>query len=47
LVRAHGWSIAAQRREVRTLFTVSVRGEDVVRDSDDVKSAEPSEVRVA
>lgn len=47
LVRAHGWSIAAQRRDVRTLFTVSVRGEDVVRDSDDVKSAEPSEVRVA
>jgi signal transduction histidine kinase len=47
LVRAHGWSIAAQRREVRTLFTVSVRGEDVVRDSDDAKSAEPSEVRVA
>lgn len=47
LVRAHGWSIAAQRRDVRTLFTVSVRGEDVVRDSDDVKSSEPSEVRVA
>jgi signal transduction histidine kinase len=32
LVRAHAWSIAAQRLDGRTLFVVSVRSEDIVRD---------------
>jgi signal transduction histidine kinase len=30
LVRAHGWSISASRRDGRTIFAVVVRGEDVV-----------------
>ncbi|HEV8547953.1 MAG TPA: ATP-binding protein [Polyangiaceae bacterium] len=33
LVRAHGWSISAARRESRTVFAVAVRAEDIVRDS--------------
>jgi signal transduction histidine kinase len=32
LVRAHAWSIGAQRRDSRTIFTVVVRSEDIVRD---------------
>jgi signal transduction histidine kinase len=49
LVRAHGWSIAAVRRESRTVFAVSIRTEDIVRDS--APEARPrdsqDEVRVA
>lgn len=30
LVRAHGWNIAAQRRDNRTLFVIRVRAEDLV-----------------
>jgi signal transduction histidine kinase len=33
LVRAHGWNVAGGRRDSRTVFTVSVRQEDIVRDS--------------
>jgi signal transduction histidine kinase len=33
LVRAHAWSIAAQRRGERTTFVVKVRSEDIVRDA--------------
>jgi signal transduction histidine kinase len=33
LVRAHGWTIAAQRREGRTVFAIAVRGEDILRDA--------------
>jgi signal transduction histidine kinase len=32
LVRAHAWSIAAQRQGGRTMFVVTVRSEDIVRD---------------
>lgn len=32
IVRAHAWSISARRNEARTLFTVTVRPEDIVRD---------------
>ena len=33
LVRAHGWNVAGARRDSRTVFTVTVRQEDIVRDS--------------
>jgi signal transduction histidine kinase len=33
LVRAHGWNVAGARRDSRTVFTVSVRYEDIVHDS--------------
>ena len=33
LVRAHGWSIAAARRDARTVFSVLIRAEDIVRDA--------------
>ncbi len=33
LVRAHGWSITAQRREGRTYFAIAVRSEDIVSDA--------------
>jgi len=32
LVRAHGWSIAAARRDARTVFSITIRAEDIVRD---------------
>jgi signal transduction histidine kinase len=50
LVRAHGWSIAAQRRDARTVFAVIVRAEDVVRDGpkgDGGRQDTESEKRVA
>jgi signal transduction histidine kinase len=50
LVRAHGWSIAAQRRDARTVFAVIVRAEDVVRDGpkgDGGRQDAESEKRVA
>jgi signal transduction histidine kinase len=50
LVRAHGWSIAAQRRDARTMFAVTVRAEDVVRDGpkgDGERHDAESEKRVA
>jgi len=50
LVRAHGWTITAQRRDARTVFVVIVRNEDVVRDGSraiDGDRDSVSEVRVA
>jgi signal transduction histidine kinase len=50
LVRAHGWSITAQRRDARTVFAVIVRAEDVVRDEpkgDGERQGAQSEMRVA
>jgi signal transduction histidine kinase len=50
LVRAHGWSIAAQRRDARTVFAVIVRAEDIVRDGprdDGERHDAESEKRVA
>jgi signal transduction histidine kinase len=47
LVRAHGWNVAGARRDSRTVFTVSVRYEDIVRDSVSPKRAGTSEARVA
>jgi signal transduction histidine kinase len=44
LVRTHGWSIVAQRREGRTLFVVSVREDDIMRDGE---LRESDEARVA
>jgi two-component system, NtrC family, sensor histidine kinase HydH len=31
LVRAHGWNIAAQRRDSRTAFVIAIRKEDIVQ----------------
>jgi signal transduction histidine kinase len=48
LVRAHGWNVAAARRDSRTVFTVSVRYEDIVHDSASPKPRRgTSEARVA
>jgi signal transduction histidine kinase len=49
LVRAHGWSIAAARRESRTVFAITIRAEDIVRDTGpDTRARDSaSEVRVA
>jgi signal transduction histidine kinase len=44
LVRTHGWSIAAQRREGRTWFVVSIREDDILRDGE---LRESGEARVA
>jgi len=42
LVRAHGWSIEATRREMRTVFTVSVPANDVSIDREqDTAKAQP------
>jgi len=30
LVRSHGWSITAQRRDNRTMFLIAIRAEDVI-----------------
>ena len=46
LVRTHGWSITAQRRDGRTVFTVSVRADDIVADGEARSSADGS-ARVA
>jgi signal transduction histidine kinase len=48
LVRAHGWSIAAQRRDAHTVFAIAVRGEDILRDvAQDAQRRDGGEVRVA
>jgi signal transduction histidine kinase len=47
LVRTHGWSIAAQRRDSRTVFSVTVRAEDIVRDSEPHEARNGDEARVA
>jgi signal transduction histidine kinase len=47
LVRAHGWNVAGARRDSRTVFTVSVRYEDIVRDSVSPKRPGAPEARVA
>jgi signal transduction histidine kinase len=48
LVRAHGWSIAAHRRETHTVFAITIRGEDIVRDAaQDAPRRDDGEVRVA
>jgi signal transduction histidine kinase len=41
LVRAHAWSISAQRRDARTIFVVTVRSEDIVRDGSRSDSSSP------
>jgi signal transduction histidine kinase len=48
LVRAHGWNVAGARRDSRTVFTVSVRYEDIMHDSAPPKPRQgSSEARVA
>ncbi|HEX6273572.1 MAG TPA: ATP-binding protein, partial [Polyangiaceae bacterium] len=48
LVRSHGWNVSGARRDSRTVFTVSVRYEDIVRDSAPPKPKPgTSEARVA
>ncbi len=48
LVRAHGWSISAQRREAHTVFAIAVRAEDIVRDAaQDAPRRDDGEARVA
>jgi signal transduction histidine kinase len=47
LVRAHGWTIAAQRREGRTLFTISVRREDILEQAAGTQRDSHDRVRVA
>lgn len=48
LVRAHGWNVAGARRDSRTVFTVSVRNEDIVHDNASSKPRQgTSEARVA
>jgi signal transduction histidine kinase len=42
LVRAHGWSINAQRRDNRTLFMIAIRSEDVIAQSDLKDDSKPS-----
>jgi signal transduction histidine kinase len=45
LVRAHGWSVSAQRRDGRTHFVISIRNEDIVRESE--PRSRPDAQRVA
>lgn len=45
LVRAHGWSVSAQRRDGRTHFVISIRTEDIVRESE--PRSRPTAQRVA
>jgi nitrogen-specific signal transduction histidine kinase len=48
LVRAHGWSIAASRRDAHTVFAIAIRGEDIVRDAaPDSQRRVEGEARVA
>jgi len=48
LVRAHAWTISAQRREGRTLFTIAVSAADIVRDATALGERESQDrVRVA
>ena len=47
LVRAHGWNVSGARRDSRTVFTVSVRQEDIVRDSTASKGRTGAEAKVA
>ncbi|HEY3497429.1 MAG TPA: HAMP domain-containing sensor histidine kinase, partial [Polyangiaceae bacterium] len=47
LVRAHGWSIAAHIGDSRTQFVVTVRGEDIVRESEPAELPKKSAARVA
>jgi len=48
LVRAHGWTIAAERREGRTVFTVSVSESDILRGANAAARRDSSErARVA
>ena len=49
LVRAHGWSISAARRDARTVFAISVRVEDIVRDTppETLRRDSANEARVA
>jgi signal transduction histidine kinase len=48
LVRAHGWSIAAHRRDAHTVFAIAIRSEDIQRDmAQDATRRDDGEVRVA
>jgi two-component system sensor histidine kinase HydH len=42
LVRAHGWSITAQRRDNRTLFMIAIRADDVTRAGEPRDETKPS-----
>lgn len=42
LVRAHGWSITAQRRDNRTLFMIAIRAQDVIAGVDAKDDSKPS-----
>lgn len=43
-VRAHGWSIAAQRRDNRTLFVIAIRAEDVAIRGTTTDDSRPTKV---
>jgi signal transduction histidine kinase len=48
LVRAHGWSISASRRDAHTVFAIAIRAEDIVRDAAaDAQRRDEGEARVA
>jgi signal transduction histidine kinase len=47
LVRAHAWSISAQRRDARTTFVVTVRTEDIVRDGSRSAPSSPRNRKVS
>ena len=47
LVRAHGWTIAAQRREGRTIFAIAVRLEDILQQAAGTERDSHDRVRVA
>jgi signal transduction histidine kinase len=40
LVRAHGWTIEAMRKDAKTIFVVSVPASDIVSESDRVRTTE-------
>jgi len=42
LVRSHGWSITAQRRDNRTLFMIGIRSEDVSATLEAKNDSKPS-----
>ncbi len=47
LVRAHGWNVAAQRRDDRTAFVIAIRREDIVQLGTSVEPDSLRDVEVA
>jgi signal transduction histidine kinase len=47
LVRAHGWTVSARRRDERTVFVISVRKEDIVKPGSMHEQEKMDEVEVA